>query len=160
MSESQLLSDGQSAACSQSTASSSYFSSTSSPSPSDTSGSSGYCDKDGEWSVTTSRPHKVKGRKRQQSKCDYDDGVAIKKKVKNAREKERVRAVRQEYEELHAVLGDRVERGSGHFSKVGTLAAAIRCIEDLMKVRSQLGSDDAALPSPSTALQEVRTQLL
>ena len=40
-----------------------------------------------------------------------------------------------------------MERGSGHLAKVGTLAAAIRCIEDLMKVRGQLATDDVPTPS-------------
>lgn len=78
--------------------------------------------------------------------------------MKNAREKERVRLVREEYMELSAVLGDRVERGSGHFSKVSTLEAAIRCIEDLMKVRSQLVSDEA-LSCPSTP-QDVQLEVM
>ena len=146
MSESQLLSSDGSAACSESTASSSSFLSTSSsPSPSDSCSSSGYCDKE---------PHVNKGRRSKRRLQSRSDCEEIKKKVKNAREKERVLAVRHEYDELAAVLGDRVERGSGHFSKVGTLAAAIRCIEDLMKVRGQLATDD--VPTPS---QQVRILL-
>ena len=56
-----------------------------------------------------------------------------KKKLKNAREKERVKNVRGEYEALNLKLGDRVERGSGHFSKVRTLQAAIRRVEHLLR---------------------------
>ena len=51
---------------------------------------------------------------------------AAKKKQKNAQEKERVKKVREEYDALGAVLESRVEKGSGHFNKVRTLAAAIR----------------------------------
>ena len=57
-----------------------------------------------------------------------------KKEQKNAREKERVKNVREEYEALRAVLGSRVERGSGHFSKVRTLEAAIANIRELQEV--------------------------
>ena len=44
-----------------------------------------------------------------------------------------IRIMRQCCEELSAVLGDQVERGSGHFSEVRTLTAALRYIEKFMK---------------------------
>ena len=50
---------------------------------------------------------------------------------------------RQCCEELSAVLGDQVERGSGHFSKVRTLTVALRYIGKLMKRRPR-----SASPSP------------
>ena len=55
------------------------------------------------------------------------------RKRKNDREKERVRDVREQYEQLSAALGDLVERGSGHFSKVRTLGTAIHRVEDLLE---------------------------
>ena len=58
-------------------------------------------------------------------------------KKKNAREKEKVKNVREEYETLGAVLGSRVGRGSGHFSKARILADAIRHIRELQEVMLQ-----------------------
>ena len=62
---------------------------------------------------------------------------AAKKKQKNAQEKERVKKVREEYDALGAVLESRVEKGSGHFNKVRTLAAAIRYIRELQEAMLQ-----------------------
>jgi hypothetical protein len=77
---------------------------------------------------------------------------ASKKEQKNAREKERVKNVREEYEALGAVLGSQIERGSGHFSKVGTLAAAIRNIRELQETVEQTTTQESGTvgvePSP------------
>ena len=62
---------------------------------------------------------------------------AAKKKQKNAREKERVKKVREEYDALGAVLESWVEKGSGHFNKVRTLAAAIRYIREMQEAMLQ-----------------------
>ena len=133
--------------------------SASSPSPysADTnSGGSSYGDKDTEWRQTRAggRRRRRAGRRRRsrsEGATARGAGGVGKKKVKNAREKERVRIVRQCYEKLSAVLGDRVERGSGHFSKVRTLTAAIRYIEELMKRRPR-----SEVASPSPPLRDVQ----
>lgn len=173
MSSQLLLSDGQSAACSQSTSSgvssstSGSFSSVSSlsPSGSNSSGSVGYCDNDTEWrrSSTSRRRRGRRGGRRQGSAGTVE---VVKKRVKNAREKERVRIVRQEYDKLGTVLGGHVDRGTGHFSKVRTLKGAIRIIQDLLNERNRLlasrySSGEAITSSPSTSLDvqlEVRSQ--
>ena len=73
-----------------------------------------------------------------------DEEAAARKKAKNDREKERVLHVREQYDILAKKLGDRVERGSGHFSKVLTLKAAIKYIRELRE-------DSGLVESPSAA---------
>ena len=114
------------ASSSQSAASSSSSSSGSSISPSSSlasEGSHGSC----AWVAGCKRTK----RSRRKSGASSSGRSAADKEAKNAREKERVRIVGTHYKELHTVLGDRVERGSGHFSKVRVLAAAIKYIEEL-----------------------------
>ena len=149
---SQLLLSADSAASSQSasTPSSSSgiasFSSGFPSSPSDVS----YGDQDDvEWCLKrpSCRRSKAKsgGRRVRRGQQGTAASSAVEKKgVKNAREKERVWNLRQKYEELLAVLGQSVDRGTGHFSKVRTLARAIRRIDDLMQ------SLDSAEGEPST----------
>jgi hypothetical protein len=77
-------------------------------------------EEDADWSLACSR--RAAGARRQactsggarSNRRGGADSTVVKKKVKNARKKERVKMVRQNYEELCAVVGARVERGSGH----------------------------------------------
>ena len=125
---------------SASSSSSSSASSSVSPSPSSSSGG-------GKW--------RRKGRscsRRRKGRAGRRPGTAEGVVKKNAREKERVLVVRREYEILGAELGDLVERGSGHFSKNRTLAAAIHCIDRLEASRHLAsGSEEptASTRSPS-----------
>ena len=70
-------------------------------------------------------------------------GNVAKKMMKNAREKERVKHVREQYEALDGLLGSRVERGSGHFSKVRILGTAIRRVKGLKR---ELGDEEDEPP--------------
>ena len=160
MSNDQLLVSDASAACSHSTsASTSCVSLSPSPSASSSGGHSlGSAGTEWRGASSSRRRKSRKSRRGGQRRCERDgEGVIVKKMVKNEREKTRVRVVRHGYEELCAVLGDRVERGSGHFSKVRTLTAAIRRIEDLVErvvVGRLPGSSPAEEPSPSSSLSD------
>ena len=97
-------------------------------------------DQDADWCLETgrSRGRGKRGKRSRRIAQLQQNGrsggaIVAKKQLKNAREKERVKNVREQYEGLGVLLGERVERGSGHFSKVRTLAAAIRRIEDLWR---------------------------
>ena len=162
MSNDQLLLSDASASCSHSTsASTSCVSLSPSPSASSSGGHSlGSAGTVWRGASSSRRRKRRKSRRGGQRRCKSEgdgEGVIVKKMVKNEREKTRVRIVRHGYEELCAALGDRVERGSGHFSKVRTLTAAIRRIEELLErvvVGRLPGSLPTEEPSPSSSLSD------
>ena len=127
------------------------------------SGSSALQSEDGSaWSRCQRVPSSRQGRRRKSRRRGEGGGggrrggsSSAKKIVKNAREKERVRIVRMGYEELCRVLKGQVEKGSGHFSKVRALAAAIRRIEELTESVKRLSEERTASPSDT---QEVNNE--
>ena len=60
-----------------------------------------------------------------------DEEAAARKKAKNDRENKRVRHLREQYDILAKKLGDHMNRGSGHFSKLRILKAAVTHIQEL-----------------------------
>ena len=148
-----------SAGTSSSTASSASGSlaaeSSASPSPSASSSSesqSGSYDcgeKDVEWSQKSCRrPRGRRGQRRRAPQRTAREPCRIqKKKLKNAREKKRVLFLRRRYGDLSKVLGDYIERGSGHFSKVRVLAAAFKKITELLETLSTQSADHVSEPS-------------
>ena len=65
-----------------------------------------------------------------------DGGRSARKRRAADSEKKRVRNLQEQYKQLSAVRV--VERGSGHFSKVRTLGATIRRLEDLQQLGSSV----------------------
>ena len=130
------LTSAQTAASSQPTSSTSFSSSPSS----DASGSS-YGGRRGESRTSLSCQRASSSKRNRRRRSGRGGRSVADKMVKNKKEKERVRIIRQGYEGLCAVVGDCVERGSGHFSKVRTLAAAIRRIEELTSTVRRLSKE-------------------
>ena len=92
---------------------------------------------DREWCLEEEQGKPRRGRKRRRRKSQQGVGGAAEswgggvKKRKDDREKERVRNVRDRYEQLSAALGDLVE--SGRFSKVRILGTAVHRVEKLLE---------------------------
>ena len=92
---------------------------------------------DREWCLEEEQGKPRRGRKRRRRRSQQGVGGAAEswgggaKKRKVDREKERVRNVRDQYEQLSAALGDLVE--SGRFSKVRILGTAVHRVEKLLE---------------------------
>ena len=84
-----------------------------------------------------------------------DGGRSARKRRAADSEKKRVRNLQEQYKQLSAVrVGDLVERGSGHFSKVRTLGAAIRRLEDLQQLGSSVSQPPERISRWDTAFPE------
>ena len=81
-----------------------------------------------------------------------DGGRSARKRRAADSEKKRVRNLQEQYKQLSAVRV--VERGSGHFSKVRTLGAAIRRLEDLQQLGSSVSQPPERISRWDTAFPE------